>query len=260
MLSLSIIDKALTRYIRPGNHPLAVKMVTYDEEIPPDAKRPLRDYGASFTLCQALSLARREGTSIVLDKVSQACPIAMVGLGFVRPEEYLGGKYKLVPINQSIEARVKSASAMPRFPFGKYKYILIAPIGTASFEPDVILFYGNGAQVMRMIQAAVFASGEALNSKSIGSGGCLLPIVPPILDGECIYAIPGNGERRMGLMADGELVFGMPKNRFEEVVTGLKLSHEGGQTYPFSPGYLRQECRMPSSYEELRKKLIENSE
>ena len=137
------------------------------------------------------------------------------------------------------------------------RFILISPISTASFEPDAVLLYGNGAQVMRMIQAAAFNSGQSITSKSIGSGGCLLPIVATILDGECKYTIPGNGERRMGLIADGELAFAMPKNKFEEVVAGLKLSHEGGQNYPFSPGYLRLECKMPPSYEELRKTLIE---
>ena len=71
-------------------------------------KRSLRDFGVPFTLCQALALGRKEGLTIVLDKDSQSCPIALAGLGFVRPEEYLGDKYILAPINQSTEARVIS--------------------------------------------------------------------------------------------------------------------------------------------------------
>jgi uncharacterized protein (DUF169 family) len=207
-----------------------------------------------------LALGRREGLTIVLDKDSQSCPIALAGLGLVKPEEYLGGKYKLAPTNQTPEARRKAAQGMPRFEFGKFNAILISPIQTARFDPDVIVFYGNGPQVMRMIQAAVFASGEGLMSKSIGSGGCLVPIVAPILEGDCKYVVPGNGERRLGLIADGELGFGMPKNRFEEVVDGLELSHEGRQTYPISPGYLQLEYKLPPSYVELRKALLESSQ
>jgi uncharacterized protein (DUF169 family) len=219
----------------------------------------LKDYGASFTLCQALALGRRDGLTIVLDKDSQSCPIALAGLGFVRPEEYLSGKYALAPMNQPTEAREQAAKAMPKFQFGKFRYILISPIQSASFDPDVIIFYGSGAQVMRMIQAAVFASGDSLTSKSTGAGGCLLPIVEPIVEGKCKYAVPGNGERRLGLIADGELAFAMPRNRFEEVVSGLELSHEGKQTYPISPGYLKLEYKMPPPYAELRKALLENS-
>ncbi|UCE52003.1 MAG: DUF169 domain-containing protein [Desulfobacterales bacterium] len=259
MVSLAEIDKAMSTYIKHQTHLLAIKMLNSEDEIPQDAKRPLKDFGASFTLCQALALGRREGLTIVLDKESQSCPIALVGLGFVRPEEYLSGNYALAPMNQPTEARKKAAEAMPKFQFGRFSYILISPIQTASFDPDIILFYGSGAQVMRMIQAAVFASGESLTSKSTGAGGCLLPIVSSLLEGQCKFTVPGNGERRLGLIADGELAFAMPKNRFEEVVKGLKLSHEGKQTYPISPGYLKLEYTLPPSYVELRKKLIEAS-
>ena len=259
MVSLEKIDEVMSTYVKHQTYPVAIKMLSSEDEIPQDAKRPLKDFGTSFALCQALALGRKEGLTIVLDKESQSCPIALAGLGFVRPEVYLSGKYVLAPVNQSTEARIKVAEEMPRFEFGKFNHILISPIQKASFDPDVIIFYGNGAQVMRMIQAAVFASGESLASRSTGSGGCLLPIVVPILGGDCNYTVPGNGERRLGLIADGELAFAMPKGRFEEVVSGLKLSHEGRQTYPISPGYLKLEYTMPPSYVELRKALIENS-
>ena len=260
MVSLAKIDETMSMYVKHKTYPLAIKMLRREDEIPQGAKRPLKDYGASFALCQALALARREGLTIVLDKESQSCPIALVGLGFVRAEEYLSGKYALAPANQPTQARIKSAEAIPRFSFGKFNYILISPIQTASFDPDVILFYGSGAQVMRMIQAAVFESGEGLTSRSTGAGGCLLGVVAPILEGVCKYTVPGNGERRLGLVADGELGFAMPRNRFEEVVSGLKLSHDGKQTYPISPGYLKFEYKFTApAYVELRKALIESS-
>jgi uncharacterized protein (DUF169 family) len=259
MASLKKIDEAMSTYVKHQTYPLAVKMLSSEDEIPQDAKRPLKDYGVSFTLCQALALGRKEGVTIVLDKESQSCPIALAGLGFVRPEEYLSGNYVLAPVNRPPEAQKKAAENIPRFEFGKFKYILISPILNATFDPDVIIFYGSGVQVMRMIQAAVFASGEGLTSKSSGSGGCLLPVVAPILEGECKYGVPGNGERRLGLVADGELAFAMPKNRFDEVINGLRLSHEGKQTYPISPGYLKLEYPLPPPYVALRKALIESS-
>ena len=58
---------------------------------------------------------------------------------------------------------------------------------------------------------------------------------------------------------DGELAFGMPKERFEDVISGLKLSHEGKQTYPISPGYLKTEYKLPPSYVQLRKVLVDSS-
>lgn len=259
MVSLKEIEEVMSVYIKHQTHPLAIKMLDGAEEIPRDAKNPVRDFGVAFSLCQALALSRKEGLTVVLDRNSQSCPIALAGLGLVRPEEFLRGNFVLAPTNQSPEARKKIAGSLPRFPFGKYQHMLISPIKTAAFDPDVIVFYGSGAQVMRMIQAAVFSSGKGLTSMATGSGGCLLPIVASMLEGECKFAVPGNGDRRLGLVADGELAFGMPRERFEEVINGLKLSSEGKQTYPISPGYLKTEYKMPPSYVELRKKLLESS-
>jgi len=259
MVNLEKIDKIISNYVKPQTDLIAVKMLGSEDVIPGDAKNPLRDFGAALTLCQALALCRKEGLSLVLDMESQSCPIALVGLGFVKPDAYLSGNYVLAPVNQTAEARKKTAEDLPKFPYGQFSSILLSPVPKAGFEPDVILLYGNGAQVMRMIQAAVFASGESLSTKSTGSGGCLLPIVGSILEGKCKYSVPGNGERRLGLIGDGELAFAMPKSRFEEVVKGLRLSHEGKQTYPISPGYLKMAYKMPPSYAELRQQLIKSS-
>lgn len=259
MVSLAEIDAAVAAYVKPQTHLIAVKMLGSKDDIPGDAKDPLRDFGAALTLCQALALCRKEGLSLVLDKESQSCPIALVGLGFVKPDAYLSGKYVLAPVNQTAEARQRMAETLPRFSYGQFNCILLSPVSKAGFEPDVIMLYSNGAQVMRMIQAAVFASGESLSSRSTGSGGCLLPIVGSVLEGKCKYGVPGNGERRLGLIGDGELAFAMPRNRFEEVVKGLQLSHEGKQTYPISPGYLKTAYQMPPAYVELREQLIKSS-
>jgi uncharacterized protein (DUF169 family) len=260
MASMAEIDKTLSTYIKHQTYPLAVKMLSREDEIPDDAKDPLQAFGVPFTLCQAFGLCRREDVTVVLNRDSQSCPIALAGLGFVRPDEYLSGKHLLAPINQSTEARKKIAETMPRFEFGRYTHILISPILKASFDPDVILFYGNSAQVMRMVQAAVFASGGAITSRSAGSGGCLLPVVASIQENECKYVLPGNGERRLGLVADDEMAFAMPRGKFEEVVEGLRLSHEGKQTYPVSPGYLKLEYKLPPTYDGLVKASKESSE
>ena len=261
MISCKKIDEAMSIYVRPQTNPIAIKMLSDGDEIPENAQRPLKDYGAPFTLCQVMALVRKEGLTFVLNKDEQSCGSAMVGLGMVRPEPYLSGKYATVPMNQSTEARNKKAMEMSRFEYGRFKSILISPVKSADFDPDVIIFYGTGAQVMRMIQGATFESGEYLTSRAVGCDGCISPIVTPIVEGRCNYSIPGNGERRCGLVADGEIVFSMPKNRFEEVVTGLELSHQGGQTYPVSSGFLKLPYRfLGSDYAGLLKELRDSAE
>lgn len=36
---------------------------------------------------------------------------------------------------------------MPKFEYGKYKNVIIAPLHRAAFEPHLVLVYGNPAQI-----------------------------------------------------------------------------------------------------------------
>ena len=86
----------------------------------------------------------------------------------------------------------------------------------------------------------------------------MLPIAGTLLSEECKYSLPGNGERRLGLVADHEMAFGMPKNCFDTVLAGLKLSHDGKQNFPISPGYLKSEYKLPTTYNALRQALLDS--
>ena len=55
-----------------------------------------------------------------------------------------------------------------KFAPGTYDYVCIAPIARANFEPDVIAVYGNSAQVMRMVNAALFKRGGRIESTTGG--------------------------------------------------------------------------------------------
>jgi uncharacterized protein (DUF169 family) len=258
-MDLKSIDAAIHTYVKPIDDPLAVKMIQKGGDVPDNAKKPLEDFGVPVALCQAFALGRKEGLTILLDKNSQSCPIALAGLGFVRPDSFLTGEHVLAPVNQSVAARKKRSEEMPRFEYGTYEAILIAPLASADFDPDIIMMYGSAAQVMRMIQAAVFHDGSSLSSTSSGSGGCMLPTAATMLAGECKFALPGNGERRLGLVADGEMAFSMPRGCFDTVVEGLKLSHDGKQNFPISPGYLKTEYKLPPTYNKLRQALLDDS-
>lgn len=48
---------------------------------------------------------------------------------------------------QTKEAAAATIENMPKFDYGKYQYILMAPIGKADFEPDCIITYANPAQI-----------------------------------------------------------------------------------------------------------------
>ena len=54
--------------LRLKTYPIAVKMLQKEQDIPDGAKRPVKDREFNLALCQAISLARRQGESLVLLK------------------------------------------------------------------------------------------------------------------------------------------------------------------------------------------------
>lgn len=251
--NLKKVNKEISYYIRPATFPLAIKMLEDVESSTPRAKRPKRDLGLNIMLCQAIGICRRQGLSILLTPEDICCPNALFFLGYAQPpEDYWQGKIAFAPFNQTEEARSRRSRSLSFFPLNKYKGLLISPLFKADFEPDVIMIYGCPAQMMRFVQAATFRMGESLKYTAQGGGSCALEIVKPILENVIGLVLPGNGERIFGLIQDDEMVCAIPGGKIDEIVTGLKDTHIGGQRYPV-PAFGNFTPPMPPSYDTLLK-------
>ncbi|MDP2954001.1 MAG: DUF169 domain-containing protein, partial [Chloroflexota bacterium] len=133
----------------------------------------------------------------------------------------------------------------------QYRYLLIAPIQNATFEPQVVAIYGNSAQVMRLVQARTYSTGKALTSTASGGADCAEIAVRTILADECQFILPCGGDRVFGLTQDHEMAFTIPASKVEITVQGLEAGHKSGvQRYPI-PAYLRFQPQMPPSYQKL---------
>ena len=173
MTDLAKLDAAISRYVRPATFPLAIRMVTADEQIPARTRRPHRDMDVQVTICQAIGISRRYGWAVEVTPDDLSCPLVFVPFGFSAPvtfqaeghcvRGYLHGDGKAGAISEQI---------VPRLEHGKYTGILMAPLDRAEFEPQVVCVYGNSAQVMRLVQASLFSRGGALNNLSTGRIDC----------------------------------------------------------------------------------------
>ncbi|HEY8477109.1 MAG TPA: DUF169 domain-containing protein, partial [Chloroflexota bacterium] len=148
------------------------------------------------------------------------------------------------------EAGARTEQVVPRFPQGKYHGILVAPLARATFEPHVVAIYGNSAQVMRLVQAALWDRGGGLTSVATGRIDCAEIIIRTMLTGEPQYILPCSGDRIFGLTADDEMVFAMPASWTERVLEGLRGTHQGGIRYPITP-FMRFTPQFPPQYQRL---------
>jgi uncharacterized protein (DUF169 family) len=245
------IDRQLQTFLKLRTSPLGVRFVRSREEAGKGIRFPKKDMGVEIMVCQAFAMARTYGWTVGLTKDDIKCGTGLVVLGFAQaPLEYYEGKFRLTPQNQPPEVRSVRLRAMDRLPYGEYQCMVICPISKLSTAPDLVIVYGNAAQILRLIQASLFQKGGYMIIKSAGVASCAEVLAAPLLHDQCQVAFPGNGERIFGHVGDEELAFAIPRSKIHEIIKGLELSHAGGQRYPI-PYYVRYEPEIPEGYTEL---------
>jgi uncharacterized protein (DUF169 family) len=154
------------------------------------------------------------------------------------------------------DAATKLEAGVWRFEPGSYDYVCVAPIARATFEPHVVAVYANSAQVMRLVNAALFTRGGRIESTTGGRLDCAEIVIQTMTTNAPKVIIPCNGDRVFGMAQDTEMVFACPWAFVDELLTGLEGTHKGGVRYPI-PVAMRGTVTMPKHYQELLAMLEE---
>lgn len=219
-------------YIRPQTFPVAVKMYESEEQLPPKVRRPRKDFGYRVSGCQGISMARKYGWTVAMSKDDFFCA-GMIILGFVRPGDYFLGKLWLDGgYVETLEVAKKTAQTILRLDYGKYRAILFTPLTRADFEPDEVILYGNPAQMVRLVQGALYKDGGMLTSSANGVSDCAQSLARPLLSGECQFVLSGIGNRIYSATEKDEMCFSIPWGKMNNVLEGLKQTHLKGLRYP----------------------------
>lgn len=238
-------------FVRPSTFPIAVRMLSEGDEIPQRAKRPHRDMSVQITTCQAITMSRKYGWTVAITTEDINCPLTKVAFGLKEePAYFTEGHCCAGMYTQSPEAGARTEAATYHFPFHRYEGILTAPAAKDAFEPQVIILYGNPAQVMRLVTGALWRDGGSITSSFTGRIDCSDEIIRPIETGEYQVILPCYGDRVFGQTEDHEMAFSLPASRIDELVEGLEGTHKGGVRYPI-PSFLRYSGQFPTSYDKL---------
>jgi uncharacterized protein (DUF169 family) len=251
MTDLKELHTALQEHLRPQHLPLAIKMARMATEIPARMRYPAKDMGFQSAICQGISIARRYGWALALTREDLSCPLAKVVFGFEQEIPYYTAGFACADMyTESPEAGAVTEAQQPKFPYGAYHAILVAPLTRTEFEPDVIVVYGNSAQVMRLVTAALYKRGGRITSSFSGRIDCADIIIQTMQTRECQVILPCYGDRIFAQTEDAEMAFTIPQGRIAEVVAGLQGTHKGGVRYPI-PSFLRYQAVFPEKYMKL---------
>jgi len=244
------INAEIEQHVRPQTFPLGIRMLRAGEPLPDKVRRPA-EMGIKVAICQTFSIARRYGWALGVGRDDLSCPLAKTAFGFepVLPY-YAEGNLACGMYVETPEAAARTEAEVPKFALGEYERILVAPLSRAAFEPAVGLVYGNSAQVMRLVAAALVQRGGRLRSSFSARLDCADAVIETMQSGEPQVILPCYGDRIYGQTEDHEMAFAFPWSRAGELVDGLRGTQRGGIRYPI-PAYLRYTGEFPEKYRRL---------
>lgn len=253
--------RSLSEQLRLQTFPLAVRLVKREEEMPEKTRRP-SSLNMRITMCQGYTMSRRIGWTIGLTAADMKCTPNLIVYGFAElkdPGAFVEA-FRAMDYYKTDEAAARMIATMPRLKPRQYTGIVISPLPWTKVEPDLVLIYGNSAQMMRLIQAANYSTGEPIASPQAGiAASCISGALRTFVTKKPNVVIPGGGDRIYAATQDHEVVFACPRETLEDTVASLqKAGYAAGIRYPL-PIQLAEPQMVPEAWRILESKLKSGS-
>lgn len=224
---------AVSDALRLGTRIVGAKFYKERKNLPKDAE------DKKINICQLIAAARYQGTqsSGVPDRM--VCAIGAAAVGLIRtPARYTNGEanYRLTA-NQDAGQRLW-ANTYKIGDRGKiYDGVYLAPLaGFSDSSPDLVIIYGNPAQIMRLIHCCLYDSGEQVKGDTTAEAAVCSCMGYALDKRRPVIGLPCVGDRMYGGTQNDELVFVVPYDRYEKIVANLEaLLSEYGPLYPIPP-------------------------
>jgi uncharacterized protein (DUF169 family) len=225
------LSTQLNKYLMLATFPVGVKLIENDEDL--SKIKYLKKPDHKLVICQIFSYARYYGWTMACSKDDNLCPLAGISIGFDESHKlFEEGSFFIGRYNKTKEAAKKTTSTMPKLPYNKYSSIVSGALNRIDFEPNLILIWGNSAQIMRIIQGYLWKRGGRISMTTFCDGVCADTISNAILTGDLQIAFPCLGDRRYGKATDSDLIASIPIEIVDEVIEGMMETHKAGTRYP----------------------------
>lgn len=227
----------LKELLKLKSSPLAIKLLEKELSIPDGAKRPVKDFGRHLSLCQAYSIARRQGLTIAMTKEDMWCFYPVIGYGLEAPVDFfMEGNTRYPETVDSAEAAKKWAKDYPRLN-KKYEAVVFAPLENMSFEPDVVMIYADSAQILYIVKALTWKTGVDLpiQPRLCPVASCVYSMVLPLISSSYAVTFPDGGERMRAIASDDEIVFSLRAGKLPALIEGVRHANPQKSLYKTSP-------------------------
>ncbi|MCK4687266.1 MAG: DUF169 domain-containing protein [Candidatus Lokiarchaeota archaeon] len=226
-----ILNNQLNKYLRLTTFPIGVKLLQNSEDL--ETIKFLKKPEHKIALCQIFSYARYYGWTMGCTKEDNLCPLAGISIGFEESHKlFEEGAFFIGRYNETKEAAKKTTASMVKIPYGQFSAIVSGALERIDFEPELILIWGNSAQIMRIIQGYLWKKGGRVSMSTFCDGVCADTISNAILTGDLQIAFPCLGDRRFGMALDTDLIASIPFGITNDIIEGMEKTHKAGTRYP----------------------------
>jgi len=250
--------KQLEKLLRLRTFPFAVKMLNSEQDVPREAKRPVKDLGYHLDVCQGFAMSRREGATVAMMKEDMWCFEPVVGYGLAEPPKYfLDGHNRYPASAMTLEAGGKWARSFPRLRVGEYIGIVSTPLGALTFVPDLFVVYCDPSQLTQLLRAKICIDGGDITNTLSGHAACVYAIVPLIQDKQnqqCQVVSPCRGDRIYAMAKEEEIIFSAQIEMLGHFITALQYLQKQGSGFPDKLTY-QPEHELIMSYEKIGEML-----
>ena len=219
--------RELEGLLRLRTFPLAIKRLKKREDI--DKIPRVRMVGERHTFCQVVGQCRKAGFTMVLLPEDYAACTHMLGLARAPKERW----YSRVGVwFENKEAAEAQYDAIPTMPVEGHEAVVVSPLASEKFDPDLILIHANPAQMHLLMCAFIYKDYFRWECTFVGETSCSDTIARAYNTGAPALSIPCYGQRRYGHVLDDELEMAIPPNMLDRGLEGLRWLSSKGFRYP----------------------------
>ena len=199
--------------------PVAVTLIQKGEPLPhvPVPRVRLR-------YCQSLIMARR-GKRILMPPSSHACPdgTSILGLSKIPPKLATGDIYYKLGKLASREAAQTLVHGRSALPEESIRATLVTPLDDPAMRADIVVVMAPPETMMWLCMASTYFTGKRMNFQ-MGSynAQCLETTLYPYTSHEINLSLGCYGCRAISDLSDDLMFMGIPLEKMEQLVAGLK--------------------------------------
>lgn len=234
----------LNRHLHLSSYPIGMRLFEKASDVPQAVKMQPQ----KVNICQLATIARLYNWAVGSVNKNMICALGAACCGMIdTPRRIVEGEINCGVYQIDMAAAKKMQAALTKLGARQYEAIMLSSLERIPSDPDAIVIYGNPAQILRLVQAALYREGGKLDSSTVGDAGLCNTLARVLLTKKPAMDLPCYGERRFAAVQDHEILFAYPSELSEQIMEGLEGTHKGGVRYPV-PVQLDWSPKMPKGF------------